>query len=123
VGEKFTFTIKRSAWLRGDPENSRLLRASDGKKCCLGFYCLAVGVPKKAVRATTSPARPNVHPILPLDAKWLVNRHNRPLWPKASPDCYDLMRVNDDPYINDAEREKEIRRLFAKHDVRVKFVP
>ena len=36
--------IDRSKWLRGEgPSRSYLLRAEDGKMCCLGFECLLRG--------------------------------------------------------------------------------
>lgn len=39
-------TIPRSKWLRGEGSmDSFLLRGRDGKMCCVGFMCLARGVP------------------------------------------------------------------------------
>lgn len=36
--------VKRSQWLRGEgPSHSYLRRDTDGKMCCLGFACLAIG--------------------------------------------------------------------------------
>lgn len=38
------FTVVRDKWLRGEgAQKSYLLRRSDGKMCCMGFYALACG--------------------------------------------------------------------------------
>lgn len=38
-------TIDRKKWLHGEgTTKSKLLRKSDGKMCCIGFTCLAVGL-------------------------------------------------------------------------------
>lgn len=36
--------IDRKQWYRGNSAGSRLRRQSDGKMCCLGFFCLAGGL-------------------------------------------------------------------------------
>jgi len=37
------FTVVRSKWFRGNHRGSMLLRPTDGRMCCMGFYALACG--------------------------------------------------------------------------------
>lgn len=39
--------ISRAKWGRGQPIGSALKRGDDGKMCCLGFVCVAAGVPEE----------------------------------------------------------------------------
>lgn len=44
------FTVERSKWLRGEGhQESALLRESDGKMCCMGFYALACGAKSEEI--------------------------------------------------------------------------
>jgi hypothetical protein len=114
--------IDRKTWLRGEgAAKSRLLRSSDGKMCCLGFYGISCDVPLESLRDRQSPW--HVSRAWPEQAAWLevplddsTSNPNRP-----TPDCSELMIVNDDWNRNDAEREAEIITIFAKHDVEVEF--
>lgn len=49
--------IDRKKWLRDEgSRRSKLLRGSDGKMCCLGFYSLACGLKEKDIRNFQSPS-------------------------------------------------------------------
>lgn len=110
-------TIDRATWLRGEGENvSRLLRGSDGKKCCLGFYCLAKGYTKEEIYNKASPRQ--------LDNKAnigeLMNAENT----KENSICESLMIDNDDNHglVTEETREKNITYSFEKIGVEVNFI-
>ena len=45
MSKKKSFTINRKKWLRGEgDDDSRLLRSTDNKMCCLGFLGKACGI-------------------------------------------------------------------------------
>ena len=111
--------IKRSEWLRGESETSFLLRSSDGKKCCLGFYALFCGLQKKDI--INLEAKRNVRNWPGdeeyLQACWLFDNNFR-----ESQDCDRLIEINDDSFISEEKREKLISEIFASHDVEVEFI-
>ena len=112
------FTIKRSEWLRGkNPGGSYLLKPSDSKKCCLGFYILACGGKKCDIKALRGPYSYSVR-----------QKTNVPDLTTKTGDFHsygptsELMGFNDTEHISDKEREKEITRLFKTMDVDVEFI-
>jgi hypothetical protein len=117
--------IKRSAWIHTVADlnqYSKLVREVDGKKCCLGFYGQACGIPLKAMenKAVFRPFGESVeHYVkqLPPQMQWLVEDSGKP-----SKDAYDLMRANDNKEYSPKEKEKLIANYFKKHDVLVTFV-
>jgi len=114
-------TIERSKWFRGHgPDHSKLLRA-DGKMCCLGFYCLALGMTQTHILDVADPndAMKNLR-LWPRGA-WLITKEDGDFRTNSS-DCHDLMHMNDKFDINQADREIEITKMFAKHKVQVEFV-
>lgn len=107
--------IDRSKWLQGEASVvSMLLRPQDGKMCCLGFYCLALGAPEKSINRVHTPLGDEGDEWLPTlidkvvleKAEWLFDgttvveatagKKESP-W-KVSADCLSLMQVNDDMY-------------------------
>jgi hypothetical protein len=107
--------IDRKRWLRGEDEDSRLLRPSDKKMCCLGFYLCDLGVSADDVSGLHAPCEVGT---LPSEGAWLLDvtnpRHN-------GHDCVELMETNDTEAIKESYREKKIASIFAKHDVKVTF--
>lgn len=105
-----SLVISRKKWLRGTGVG-RLLDAQ-GKMCCLGFACLAAGVPKTYIQESGMPS--DVAGNIPL-----LSRHRRDsaLSRSAAP-------INDDTLLNDAEREAQLTKLFAqkRYGVRLRFV-
>lgn len=101
------FVIDRSKWLRGEgPAESYLLRASDGRMCCLGIYLEACGVSPTDLRSKKSPTTclvPKEHPVFELDLPQLVT-------------------VNDSFGYEDAERETVIAECFARREINVRFM-
>ena len=69
-----TLTIDRAVWYRGQgPEESKLLRSEDGRRCCIGLYLQACGVPDNALRG--KPVAVQLFNIaLPPEADWTQRR-------------------------------------------------
>jgi hypothetical protein len=124
------FTIDRSKWQRG-PGESRLLN-SHGKMCCLGFYGEACGVPTDDLFGLAYPSevRRSSH-LLPT---WLtdvtdIDEEYGPVERvEDSDDVAELICLNDaDPtdeedVSDEADRERRIAAIFAKHGVEVEFI-
>lgn len=134
--------IDRSKWLRGEgSERSFLLRSTDGKMCCLGFFGLACGLTAERI---TDVGAPTDIPVeigsigcfgvasgSPVSARreWMRNvpeaealfdgerKYN------SSVICNKLMSTNDlNVSLSEAEREQKITALFAEMGVEVVFV-
>jgi hypothetical protein len=116
-------TIDRSTWLRGEGStNAYLRRKEDGKQCCLGFYCAALGLDSGKLVDVKSPIGIEAlykDTLFPIEAaKWLFggNVFN------VSEECYQLTIANDTLAIAEDKREETVKEIFAKHDVEVEFV-
>lgn len=110
--------IDRTKWLRGEgSEASRLLRPSDGKMCCLGFYSLSCGLTDKDIQ--NIPAAPEIAEI-PEVMDWLIEDCGNRI--VHSDDAAELMDYNDTPPIRDTDREAHITEIFAKHGIEVEFI-
>jgi hypothetical protein len=113
--------IKRARWLRGSPGETRFsfLRHPDNdKQCCLGFYARQCGIATKAIRGIATPdniwgddERRKVQRLFLADTISSLNEITD-----------DLMAVNDDSNITAKKRESQIRKLFRKLKVRVRFI-
>lgn len=110
--------IEREKWLRGDEYSSYLLRETDQKMCCLGFYSLACGLTQnqiRGLRGLTTVAY--MEEELPEGLKWLVNARK-----DNSEQALSLMEANDSEMWDDEERERVIAAKFAEYGVEVEFV-
>lgn len=126
--------IDRAKWLRGELD-SKLLRERDQKMCCLGFYSLACGLTKDNILEYCEPNQPfeNAKNLrVPTDMKGLVETETEECEladGSFRTDTYysitgisqQLMRVNDDVNLTDAQREARITQLFAEIAVEVSF--
>ena len=119
--------IDRSKWLRGEGhEGSMLLRPSDSKMCCLGFFGIACGLKEGQIYEVEDPSSLACHSEDTVwhDGEWLYG----PTSTRLSADCDYLIDVNDNPELKDSaslteqEREDKIATIFAKHGVEVEFV-
>lgn len=96
--------------------------------CCLGFFALKQGLERDEIRDVGQPDGVFMERVLPpLRAPWIKRRlkglvTGKVSWPKATRLCTDLMRVNDDETLSDAERESRLTRLFAKLGWKPRFV-
>lgn len=99
-----TLTIDRAAWLRGEGGIlSFLLRPSDGKMCCLGFYAEACGMADKDLNGVKILPFSMTKEFPVKDASVIVDA---------------LYAANDD---DSPQREERITSLFAKLRVVVRF--
>lgn len=113
--------IDRARWLRGEGSGeSYLLRESDGKMCCLGFYCLARGLTAEEIKGIKTPTDvTNPVALVPLVKECeLCGGHVH-----QTEVCSSMMTVNDDQVVEDDRREEELTRLFGELGVgSVEFV-
>jgi hypothetical protein len=118
--------IERDKWLRGEGMIcSRLLRKSDGKKCCLGFYALQCGADPNDIRGVATPTwinAPSRTALRESHGSWLFDDVATNMLPNTSKSCELLMIINDDENLEDSEREQKIAAIFAEYEVEVKFV-
>ena len=117
---KRTLTITRKNWLRGEGSaNSYLYRQEDGKQCCLGFYARDCGIRQKDICDVTTPEEINSNYVhIPKRFDWLLSD----IEGDPSFDTIELMKLNDDEDTSTRAKEWNIKKIFAKHDVIVKFV-
>lgn len=117
-------TIDRGTWLHGEgAEPSCLMRAKDGKKCCLGFRALQKGYSTDDILGKLGPSD-----LTPLGNAWAgilsdtVDGKTQLFVPTDL--GYEIMKANDDPVLitDDRAREDKIIRLFKEIDIQVEFV-
>lgn len=111
--------IDRTKWLRGeDSEDSYLLRISDNKMCCLGFYSLAKGCSIEDIRGCQEPPDvPKSLEIFPELCKGQNEYYSTP-----SKLARDMMNVNDNTEMTDAVRESKLAEHFKSIGVEVEFI-
>ncbi len=102
-------TIDRTKWLVGERSSVSGLLREDGKMCCLGFYCKALGFTDAELLYKRNPGEFEIFPV------------------KLHPDIiYDLVQANDSSLGSEdwsiSRREEEITKLFKKMDVEVEFI-
>lgn len=124
------FTIHRSEWGDGetlddikesgapfDQYASLLLNPVSKKKCCMGIYCCACGVPENVLADAMYPANLD-EPYRSALPDWLfADKEHRT--PSEAAMC--LARINDTVLVTPETREKEIVRIFSEHGVKVYF--
>lgn len=109
--------ISRSIWLRGGPEGeSKLLRTTDNKMCCLGIYLEACGIAKDQLEDVETPANMDPGQEIPV---WLLEDDLDP--DDSSPVARELMMVNDDSNVSEEKREDFIASEFEKQGIKVTF--
>lgn len=123
--------IDRQRWLRGEGGgSSALLRPSDCKMCCLGFYCLLEGLDEEQIKNIGMPSElilevvedhPSLSPLVRVREEWDEDGALVPV--KDDTDvCNALATANDDEKLDAAEREAKIISLFAQIDIEVEFI-
>lgn len=124
-----TFEVKRSEWFRGGTGVSALLVREadrredhpDRKRCCLGFFANACGIPDSQISGVSAPAtlkNPGT-----ASADWnALTREGMSVTHVNSNLCGDLMECNDNRHLTDAEREVALTRLFSELGHTVVFV-
>lgn len=128
--------IDRRRWLRGEgPDASRLLRKTDGKMCCLGFVCEAVGVSAERLVNRGTP-RVVVSGVDGLAVRGELIPDGLAQLLQHADAVADAMRVNDypagmrrlwlrrddpDPNAVDEAREAELTQLLASCGFALEF--
>ena len=117
-----SYVIDKKTWLRGEgDEKSFLLRPEDNKMCCLGHYLRHRGLKDGAITNVHAPAMVMEKGV----PDWLLSPQPSStirVFPNDnSGACSLLMEINDNPETNDAEKQREIRKIFADNGVKVTF--
>lgn len=116
------FVIKRSEWLRGEGTiPSRLLRIKDNKRCCVGIYARALGVPDAQLRDVGWPV--HLSRYSPTQMCWTLAPEDEAYWlvaPERGIQERTLSMTNDKA-AEESGRECRIAAIFAKHDITVTF--
>lgn len=114
------FTVSRSTWYRGEGSTySRLLR-SDGKMCCVGFLCKAMGMTDKDIM--DKPEVKDTEVAMPNGRLLHYTEAFSPLAESAHI-LNEAYEVNDSEIQTDKWREAEITKLFKTVNIDVHFVP
>lgn len=128
--ERITVTVERRRWLRGEGSTpSRLLRSTDGKMCCLGFACLALGKTEDEIRDRKSPLSRNI--VTPDDR--IVENSRAPGFdtclieidhrgPQHRDETTKAMSVNDETGLDDPFREGRLTALLEPLGIDLVFV-
>jgi hypothetical protein len=119
---KYTFTVDRKTWLRGEgSDDSKLLRESDGKMCCLGFACLQLGnVKKDSLKDVQVPVRipgKERDKLLSTPLEFLISADN-----ESCDIRLEMMTFNDVKGLSYKQREKQLKKLFAAKNIQIKFI-
>ncbi len=124
-----TFEVKRSEWVRGEStvsallveENDRDIAHPDRKRCCLGFFAKACGIPDSQISGLPTPAV--LQGPKPASADWNALMKKGMSMSRVNSDlCGELMNCNDNRDLTDDERETKLAQLFSKLGHTVVFV-
>ena len=103
-------SIDRKRWLRGEGGRvSSLLRPSDGKMCCMGFYCLVMGLSPEDIC--------DIHSLGAIKDNQKFDVVIQEMLPILS----QLYHTNDHPSISSADRETKLVELGHKADINFTF--
>ncbi len=126
------FTVIRSRWDRGFG-CGRLLDSNNNKMCCLGFLCKEMGLNRASILDKGLPSSAlNCYLRSSSGKKALDNLKESGRVPMKLV-SYDngyfdsqltdrIITVNDDSNINDDARETSLKKLFARADIKIKFI-
>lgn len=126
--------IDRQRWLHGEGGgDSYLLRKSDGKMCCIGFYCLQKGFTPEEIEQHSTPAYLSLSDMSKarvLAKPFIVPDFNRD--DADSSLCQELTAYNDTPLSTkddeeaeiktEADREAFIIEAFSRIGIEVEFI-
>lgn len=101
-------TVNKKRWLRGDNENSMLLRKKDNKMCCIGFLARELGCKREKIMGIGQLAEVDHDTASKFTSEY---------------DSYliDAYETNDDPNLNDTDRIKKLREIGKNMGVRFVF--
>ncbi len=117
--------IDINKWLRGEGGDlSYLKRECDGKLCCFGFIALAAGFTEdeilnhRTIHTLFFTYRSKEKELSAL--KFLNAEKYRVAMPSEA--CLYIIKINDDPEINDMDRKFILKRKFKEIGVELEFV-
>lgn len=108
------FVVKKSQWLRGEGP-SVLMHRTTHKMCCLGFASLACGLEENDIFGVSMPGGV----CSDLDLAYPSSFFDGP--GRESESIIDIMRINDDLYLNDEERILKLKQKFNELDIEIIF--
>lgn len=108
--------IDRKKW--GRTATGGNLLNNEGKMCCLGFQCRAVGFKPKEIRGKGMPADVDVSAKRLQKVAWLVDGSEG----NSTVVAEKLALINDDWDTTDKQKEKAITKLFANNGIEVTFI-
>lgn len=124
--------IERAKWIRGE-KDSMLYRPADGKSCCVGLVCAALGVPQHEMANIGS-----VEDLLDFNTKGVPAEFTEANTDYHECNCEscdgpvaefsekhqltELYGINDAVDMDDHFREAKLVPLFAKLGIEVEFV-
>lgn len=121
-------TIDRSKWANPGLDNgSSMLLNSDGGMCCLGFACIAAGVPEEEIFDRGEPEGLDVAAVKRAPDGWssllwhIEEADYSPAVVGNSKFARAAIRINDDVLYTQAEREEKLIKLFADNGVELEF--
>lgn len=119
--------IDRKTWLRGADadggQNSFLLRSSDGKRCCLGFYGSQIaGKKDEEMMDVQGPQMCTVGDEWGPLVKVLNLTQPSSLKAEQTLVCCNLIGANDSSSRGESDRERAITEHFRSIGVEVEFI-
>ena len=112
------YTVDRKTWLRGEGSHkSYLLRACDGKMCCLGHVALQCGFTSEEITAVDCPGALRSPAAMEKWPAWFFNSIGN-----QANEMTDAMATNDEQDLPEGERERRIAEIFAEHGDVLEFV-
>lgn len=113
--------IDRATWLHGEgAAHSYLLRASDGKMCCLGFLGRACWIRPRYLEGKKAPDR--VGKTRVLRRRWTKGILSE--WDTNTNLVEQLMKLNDErrtSYLTEKKRERMLASLFEEIGIEAVF--
>ena len=124
MSERLKVVVERSKWLRGEGwEKSKLLRSTDGKMCCLGFACLAMGATEEQINNMNSPTMVcNMGGGLELPMLTMVDTDHLGRRLIHKDPVSEAMMINDERILSESAREARLTQLLAKVGIDLEFV-
>ena len=120
--KKIEVVIDRTRWRTGQDsvcstgKGDTLLRNKSGYQCCLGFLAKTV-IPKETITGHSEPHQLNV--IIPEITDYRKGTGNLI---ENTQLCCDAMTINDCLTTTPKQKEKELKKLFAKSRYKLTFV-
>ena len=108
-----TLIIDRKTWRTGDYGRNKTgdgdtkLFNNEGYMCCLGFECLRRGFSKEQILNMYGPCDLDDNPLSGQEGEKFVT---------------DAININDDVNSTLKEKEAQIKKLFAEHNIDVQFI-